>query len=147
MLGQEFDRDVFLGQLKELTLDNDRIEYKIPTITLPRNFPVQGSIITDLSGDGQPEAAWIHNKVLNIFSQGEMVYESSEEMGGSLSQMSYSANPGIKESSMFTNSFEVPPVTHDLDGDNIPELFVLAAEGDFLNAPGVGPGIKKSWLA
>lgn len=147
LLGQEFDRDVFFGQVKELSLVNGQFNGKEPSIDLPRNFPVQGSLVTDLSGDGRPEVAWIQNRVLNIYSEGEAVYASAEEMGGTLSQMSYDLNPGYKESTISTVAFEVPPVAHDLDGDGVNELFTLASEGDFYKVPGIGPGIKKTWLA
>lgn len=147
LLGQEFDRDVFFGDVKELRLVNGQFKGQDPSVQLPRNFTVQGSLITDLSGDGRPEVAWVQNRVLNIVSTGKEVYASAEEMGGTLSQMSYDTNPGYKESSMSTAAFEVPPVVHDLDGDGINELLTIASEGDFFTAPGIGPGIKKSWLA
>jgi len=35
----------------------------------------------------------------------------------------------------------------DLDGDGIKEVVAVASERSFLSSPGVGPGIKKSWLA
>jgi hypothetical protein len=147
LLGQEFDRDIFFGQVKELSLENDRFKSRIPDLDLPRNFPVQGSLIADLTGDGQPEVVWVQNRVLNIFSGGEQAYTSIEEMGGTLSQMSYPLEPGYKDSSTATVAFEVSPVAYDLDRDGVSELFAVASEGDFLRAPGIGPGIKKSWLA
>jgi hypothetical protein len=43
-------------------------------------------------------------------------------------------------------SLEVPPFPHDIDGDGIPELLVVGAETGLLQVPGIGPGVKKSWV-
>src|SRR4030066_2317375 len=43
-------------------------------------------------------------------------------------------------------SLEAPPFRHDIDGDGVAELLVVASETSVLKVPGIGPGVKKSWV-
>jgi len=147
LLGQAFDRDIFFGQVKELRLDGGDIEAGEFPVALPRIFSVEGSTFADLTGDGSPETVTVRNRVLYIYSGEKLLYEGRQKMGGSISQMEYYVNPGLKEADLSTQAFEVPPVVHDFDGDGAPELVVISSEGKTLTMPGIGPGIDKAWLA
>ncbi len=67
-------------------------------------------------------------------------------MGGSIATLTFDRNPDIRESMFSVLSLEVPPFRQDIDGDGAPELLVVASESGFLKVPGIGPGIKKSWV-
>ncbi len=148
LLGQNFDRDIFFGgRIKELHLAGGKIESESTNLDLPRSFPVQGSLLADLTGDGHPEEIFVRRRVLSIYAGSHSLYESPQQMGGSLSAMTFNRNPGAVDSLSATESFEVPPVAADLDGDGRPEVIAIAAEGSFLRAPGIGPNISKTWLS
>ncbi len=147
LLGQSFDRDIFFGEIRELRLSGTEIESIRLSFPLPPRFPVQGSLLADLTGDGRPEAIYVRNRVLYIYQGDELLYESSPQMGGSLAAMTYNINPGAVDPLFTTESFEVSPVASDLDGDGRLELVAIASEGSSFRAPGIGPGINKSWLA
>jgi len=148
LLGQNFDRDTFFGrQIKELYLVDDKVETRRPSLELPRAFPVQGSLLADLTGDGRPEAIFVRRRVLSVYDGQQLLYESPQQMGGSSSAMTFSRNPGAADQLFTTEPLEVPPVAADLDGDGKLELVAISAEGSFLRAPGLGPNINKAWLA
>ena len=148
LLGQNFDRDIFFGsRIKEFHLAGGKIESGKFTLDLPRSFPVQGSLLADLTGDGQPEEIFVRRRVLSIYAGSRPLYESPQQMGGSLSAMTFNRNPDAADQLFTTETIEVPPVTADLDGDSRPEVVAIAAEGSFLRAPGLGPNISKTWLS
>ncbi|ALC14831.1 hypothetical protein DSOUD_0030 [Desulfuromonas soudanensis] len=147
LLGQNFDRDTFFGrQIKELYLVDGKVETRRPSLELPRVFPVQGSLLADLTGDGRPEAIFVRRRVLSVYNGQQRLYESPQQMGGSSSAMTFSRNPGAADQLFTTEPLEIPPVAADLDGDGKLELVAIAAEGSFLRAPGLGPNINKAWL-
>ncbi|MEE9595285.1 MAG: hypothetical protein V3V96_00790, partial [Acidiferrobacterales bacterium] len=80
-------------------------------------------------------------------SDGELLYRSTPTMGGSLSSLTYDVDPELEFSPTNTIPFELAPVAADLNGDGVAELIVVASERRSASAPGLDPGIKKSWLA
>lgn len=147
LLGQRFDRDVFFGEAAELYWQDGDVGFRSPSFELPRRFAVQGGQMADLNGDGRLEFVSVRNRVLSIFGADQMLYESPQQFGGSLSNMTYEANPGAQDTLFRTEPFEVSPVARDLDGDGVPELIAIGSEGSSFRAPGIGPAIKQSWLA
>jgi hypothetical protein len=148
LLGQNFDRDIFFGRdIRELRLVGGKIETTRSSLDLPPPFPVQGSLLADLTGDGRSEAIFVRRRVLYIYDGDKLLYESPRQMGGSLSAMTYARNPGAQDRLNFTEGFEVAPVAADLDGDGRRELLAISGEGFFVRAPGIGPGVNKSWLS
>jgi hypothetical protein len=43
-------------------------------------------------------------------------------------------------------SLEVPPFPQDIDGDGVAELLVVGSDTYSVKVPGIGPGVKKSWV-
>lgn len=147
LLGQNFDHEIFFGsRISELYINDGQVETRPPGIDLPRPFPVQGSLLADLTGDGRPEAIFVRRRVLSIYDGEKLLYESPQKMGGSLSGMTFTRNPGAVDQLFTTEPFEVSPVVADLDGDGQLELVAVAAEGSFLRAPGLGPSLSATWL-
>lgn len=146
LLGQSFDRDIFFGnRVREIRLKGGSPAIDEPSFPIPRPFSVQGTLFADLAGDGRTETVSVRNRVLSVFQGTKLLYESSREMGGSLSVLTYDVNPGAKDRLFATAAFEVPPVAVDLDGDDRVEVVAIASEGS--GALGLGSGIRKSWLA
>jgi len=146
LLGQSFDRDIFFGnRVREIRLKGGALAIDEPSFPIPRPFSVQGTLFADLAGDGRTETVSVRNRALSVFQGTKLLYESSREMGGSLSVLTYDVNPGAKDRLFTTAAFEVPPVAVDLDGDGRVEVVAIASEGS--GALGVGSGIRKSWLA
>jgi len=145
LLGQSFDRDIFFGdRVREIRLKGGKLAIDEPSFPIPRPFSVQGTLFADLTGDGRPETVFVRNRRLFIYQGTKLLYESSREMGGSLSVLTYDLNPRAKDRLFTTAAFEVPPVAVDLDGDGRVEVVAIASEAS--GALGIG-GIRKSWLA
>lgn len=143
LLGQNFDRDIFFGgRIQELSIVDDKVETRRTDLIFPRGFPVQGSLLADLTGDGKAEAIFVRRQTLFIYTGKQLLYESAQQMGGSLSSMTYSRNPGAVDQLFTTESFEVSPVAADLDGDGLPEVVALSSDGSSLHAQGFGSGSK-----
>ncbi len=148
LLGQSFDIDIFFGgMVKELKLVGSEVKAVELNTELPPGFPVQGSLFADLTGDGRSEAIFVRNGLLYIYAGTKLLYKSSKQMGGSLSQVTYNTNPGAKDSLFTTEALEVPPVAADLDGDGQLELLAVASDRSLFRTPGIDPGVKKSWLS
>lgn len=146
LLGQSFDRDIFFGdRVREIRLKGGAPAIVEPSFPIPRPFSVQGTLFADLAGDGRTETVSVRNRALSVYQGTKLLYESSREMGGSLSVLTYDVNPGAKDRLFATAAFEVPPVAVDLDGDGRVEVVAIASEG--AGALGLGSGIRKSWLA
>jgi hypothetical protein len=145
LLGQSFDRDIFFGdRVREIRLKEGTPAIDEPSFPIPRPFSVQGTLFADLTGDGRTETVLVRNRALSVYQGAKLLYESSREMGGSLSVLTYDVNPGAKDRLFATAAFEVPPVAVDLDGDGRVEVVAIAFEGSGL---GIGSGVRKSWLA
>jgi len=147
LLGQAFDRELFFGETRNVILDDGKLTAAPLPFALPPNFSVQGSLFADLTGDGALETILVRRRTLFIYSGTNLLYESPQEMGGSLSRMNYYIHPGLEEGSLSTQEFEVPPVARDIDGDGELELMAVSSEGSSFKTPGTGPGIKKAWLS
>ncbi|HKI52056.1 MAG TPA: hypothetical protein VJ995_08285 [Geothermobacteraceae bacterium] len=147
LLGQEFDPAQVYGRIFALSLAGRDLQRSAPSFDLPRRFFLPGSAVGDLDGDSQPELMTIYNKTLTIYSGAKKVYESSGNMGGSLASLTYDVNPGVVDTISDTVSLEVPPVVRDIDGDGIAELLAVATDTPVVSAPGIGPGVDRSWVA
>jgi hypothetical protein len=146
LLGQSFDRDIFFGdRVRELRWNGKELTIGDPSFPVSLPFAVQGALLADLTGDGRPETAFVRNRTLFIYEGKELLYESSQQMGGSVSVLRYDVNPGAASRLSTTAAFEVPPAAVDLDGDGRMEVVAIASEGSFIT--GIGSGIRKSWLA
>lgn len=143
LLGQSFDRDIFFGDMvREIRLKGGKLAIDEPSFPIPRPFSVQGTLFADLTGDGRPETVVVRNGALFVYQGTKLLYESSRQMGGSLSVLTYDINPGAKDRLFTTAAFEVSPVAVDLDGDGRVEVVVISSEGSGV----LGSGIRKSWL-
>jgi hypothetical protein len=148
LLRQSFDPDLFWGgQIKQLNLIKGKLVASKPEFKLPDNFLVLGSLFADLTGDGHLESIFVRNKALYICNGEKQLYQSSPDIGGSLSVATYEVIPDSKD--LFINSamVEVPPVAADIDGDGRPELVAVTSDGSFVGAPGIAPIIKNTRLA
>ncbi|UCF91197.1 MAG: VCBS repeat-containing protein [Desulfobacterales bacterium] len=145
---QEFDKDYFFGsRINELKLSNGSLKDFRPNIDLPGRFTVLGSLFADLTGDGQLETVFIRGGLLYIYSGKKAVYTSPQQMGGSLSFLTYAVNPSAKNVMFTSASFEISPVVADLDGDGQLELLAVASDRNIVGTLKAAPGIKKSWLS
>ena len=147
LLGQEFNPQSEYGKTFVLKTEGGKIRASKPDFELPREFTVLGSTMVDLTGDGKREAAFVRNGILWVYQGTKRIYKSSAEMGGSISTLTYDVNPDTKDKMFAVLSLEVPPFRYDIDGDGVAELLVVASETSVLKVPGIGPGIKKSWVA
>jgi hypothetical protein len=146
LLGQSFDRDIFYGdRVREIRLKGGKLAIDEPSIPIPRPFSVQGTLFADLTGDGRPETVVVRKGKMVVYDGTKLLYESSRQMGGSLSVLTYDLNPGAKDRLFTTAAFDVPPVAVDLDGDGRVEVVAISSEGS--GALGLGSGIRKSWLS
>ncbi len=147
LLGQNFDLDTVYGVIRELKLEKDGLNDVELDFELPLYFPVQGSLLADLTGDGKTETIYTRKGILYIISNGKLQYESSRQMGGSLSQLTYDVNPGQADALFSSVAFEVPQVVADIDGDGRPELVAVSAESSVFRTPGLDSGGGESWLS
>lgn len=147
LLGQEFNLQNGYGRTFVLKMERGKVVAGKPDFGLPREYTVPGSTLGDVTGDGKPETAYVRNSVLWIYSGDQDVYRSSKDMGGTISTLTYNLNPDAKDTRFSVLSLEVPPFRQDIDGDGVDELLVVAAETGITNLPGIGPKVKKSWVA
>lgn len=148
LLGQDFNAETFYGErIVSLELTGDDIRTGSPAMKLPRQFPVLGSLLADLTGDGQPESAFIRNSILFIFNGKQQIYKSVKKMGGTLSFLTYDTDPNSKGSKPATAAFEISPVAVDLDADGRNELLALTSERSLLGSLQVAPGLTKTWVS
>ena len=146
LLGQELNPRDGYSRTFVLEREGGKVLTGKPDFPLPRNFTVPGSTLGDLTGDGKREIAFVHDGILSIYAGTRRIYESSREMGGSISTLTYNNEPDLQDTLFSVLSLEVPPFLHDIDGDGVAELLVVGAEISVVKAPGIGPGIKKSWV-
>jgi len=143
LLGQTSNRDEFYGRdIKTLTLAGGEIRLAEPALIFPRQFPVLGSQIGDVTGDGRPEAIFIRNGILQVYGGNKRLYSSPKKMGGSISVLTYVLDPTAKDAMTRSEFFEVSPVIRDIDGDGRPEILAISTDRSWIGAPGISAGIK-----
>lgn len=147
LLGQRFDLDTVYGPVRELKLNGSGVSENAPEFEMPLRFPVQGSLFADLTGDGKMETIYTRSGVLYIINNGKLRYESSKQMGGSLSRLTYDLNPGQADALFTSIAFEVPQVAADIDGDGQLELIAVSADRSAFGGPGLNYGGSESWLS
>ncbi|MEZ4601688.1 MAG: hypothetical protein R2940_18005 [Syntrophotaleaceae bacterium] len=148
LLAQNFDRSMVWGTLiKEGTLKGKSLSLKEVSFELPQRFTVAGSLMADITGNGQQETIFVRDGLLYIYSGTKQLYKSPKMMGGTLARIIYEEQPNARETNINYAAFEIPPVAADLDGDGQLELLAVASDTSLLSAPGLDPGVKKSWLA
>jgi len=149
LLGQEFDRNQIFGTRKwQGDISGDELTWTDPSPDLPRQFNVIGSCLGDLTGDEHPEAAFIHNHKLFIYSGQKALFASSITVGGSNSVLLYDMDTSTQNLMTNTAIFEIRPQVKDIDGDGRNELIVVSTEKGMLGkaSPGLG-GSNQSGLA
>ncbi len=147
LLGQEYDpQEFFSYKIQELKLIGNDVEYKKPSLKLPRQFTVFGGLLSDFTGDGVTEAAFIRNEILYIYSGKDAVFKSSKKMGGSLSRLTYKMNPEAKHIMTNSVSIEISPVAVDLDGNGINEIIAVASDRNLFSNTGISSGVESTWL-
>lgn len=148
LLAQNFDRERVWGTvIKEGRLTGKKLSLRDISIELPPRFTVAGSLMADITGNGKQETIFVRGGLLYIYAGTRQIYKSPKMMGGTLSRFIYEEQPFARETSTNFAAFEVPPVAADLDGDGQLELLSVASDTGAISAPGIDPGVKKSWLA
>ncbi len=128
LLGQDLDLDIFYGRVAELHLDGNNIQVATPGYDLPSQFPVQGSLFADLTGDGTLETVTLTRGLLTVYQGKKMLYQSKKELGGSISKLTYDTNPGQADALYTSATFEVAPLAADIDGDGQLELISISSD-------------------
>jgi hypothetical protein len=148
LLTQDFNRETFYGnRVREAVMNGAELDYRDVSFELPRNFRIIGALITDVTGDQQPEVSYIRNRRLYVYSAGQQIYKSNKEVGASISGVTYDVDPAAQNPMITTAVCEVAPVAADLDGDGRKEIVAIGAEGSLLQSAGVTSTINQSWLA
>jgi hypothetical protein len=148
LFGQNFNEEKFYGErITPMELIGNDIRNGSLEMKLPRRFPVLGSLLADLTGDGKLESAFIRNGNLFIFNGKRRIYKSVKKMGGTLSFLTYDVELSLKESKPTTAAFEISPVAVDLDADGRNELLALASERSLLGSLQISPGLTKTWIS
>ena len=143
LLAQEFDRDELFGSRKwQGRIAGNEITWSDPSLDFPRHFNVIGSCLGDLTGDGHPETAFIHNGKLFIYSGQQPLFKSSVPVGGSGSVLVYDKDTSPQNLMSNSAVFEIKPQVRDVDGDGRNELIVVSMDMGFLGkvSPGIGGG-------
>lgn len=148
LLGQSFDHDGFFGRrVVALQLQNERLISEPVDLEIPRGFVATSATLADVTGDGEPELAQVHDDTLRIFSaSGEPIYASRRGFGGSLSGLTYETEPSLEFSPVDNIFFEHPPLAVDVDGDGVRELLAIGVDRQLFSAPGMDRGVDRSWL-
>ena len=148
LLAQNFDRETFWGTIvRELQLQNGKLETRDIPFELPRRFTVGGSLMADLDGDHKPETVFVRDGLMYVYSGDKQRYKSPKMMGGSVSRIMFEEQPNARETKTHFAAFEVPPIAVDLDNDGGIELLSVASESSLISAPGISANVSKSWLA
>lgn len=148
LLAQDFDRDLVWGTLVEkAVLVGDKVDLVSPGFKLPRRFTVAGSLMADVTGNGKIETIFVRDGLMYIYEGNKRLYKSPKIMGGTLSRFLFNVQLNARDAQTGYAAFEVPPVAADLDKDGQLELLTVASDSSLLSTPGIGSGVKKSWLA
>ncbi|MEA1949674.1 MAG: hypothetical protein U9N83_20555 [Thermodesulfobacteriota bacterium] len=144
LLAQEFDGDEIFGSRKwQGRIAGNQLTWSDPFLDFPRFFNVIGSCLGDLTGNGHPETAFIHNGKLFIYSGQQPLFKSSISVGGSESVLVYDLATASRQTTMANSVvFEIRPQVRDVDGDGRNELIVVSMNRGFLGkvSPGIGVG-------
>ena len=130
LLAQSYSNSNFFGKsIKRVQLSADRILYQALTFDLPRGFAVTGSAIEDLDGDrldNEPvfESITISDGQLLIGSGDDVKLRRKAGYGGSLVSVLYELDPDLLDTLHETASFEIAPLSVDLNNDGIQEFIV-----------------------
>lgn len=147
LLRQSFDRDVFWGtRIRELSLAGNGLADRSVPMETDRSFTAVGSLTADLTGNGRAELVVIRGQALRVFSEGEILFETTG-MGGSLSRLIYAVNPEQQDVLTSGETLEIDPIAADLDGDGRPELIAPASAQSTLSVAGIYTGFKSTQLA
>ena len=148
LLRQSFDPDLFWGgQIKQFNLIKGKLVASKPEYKIPGNFVVLGSFFADITDNGHLEAIFVRNKALYIYDGKKQLYQSSPDIGGSLSVATYEVSPDAKELMINSAMVEVSPAAADLDGDGRLEVIAISSDRPFVTAPGISPNIRNTKLA
>lgn len=147
LLGQEFDATANREALSRYEWQDGQLQGADPGLELPGTFKVHGSLFVDVNGDGRMEVAQIENGCLAIYQGQKELYRSPRKFGGSIARLTYDLTSGTADPMVETRFFQVDPVASDVDQDGLQEI--VAAGGDIptVRAPGVGPGVSRTWLS
>ncbi len=147
LLSQDFDGETFYGErITHLELTGDKIRTASLKMKLPRRFPVLGSLLADLTGDGNLENAFIRNGNLYVFNGKRRIYKSVKKMGGTLSFLTYDVDPSFQQPKTTTAAFEISPVAVDLNADGHNELLASASDRTILGSLRINSGLTKAWI-
>ena len=145
LLSQEFQADSFFGRrIKEMYWRDSHLAERNAPLQLPAKFTVIGSQLADLTGDGQLEAAYVRNGTLWIYSKEKRLYVSPQQMGGSLSALTYKVDPTLLDYRSTSVFFEITPIAVDVDADGRKELLVVSSDQSAIKAPGMMTTIDES---
>ncbi len=148
LLAQDFDRSQIWGtRIKKVTLKGNKVSFGALGFKLPYRFTVAGSLMADLTGDGKPETIFVRGGLMYVYAGTKKLYRSPKMMGGTLSRFLFDVDPNARETETNYAAFEVAPTAADLDGDGRLELLSVASDSSLLAAPGIGSGVKKTWLS
>jgi len=147
ILGQEYDPEEFYGKrIREYNIDSDRLHQGKYLYDFPIKFTVLGSAISDVTGDGVNEKIFIRNNILYIYSGKDLIYTSSKMIGNNASMLTYEINPKSPYVRQNTVSIEIPPIATDIDGDEAPELLVVASKRNDLSSVVGVSDIENNWI-
>lgn len=144
LLGQYFDIDRFFGNVKRLEFKDDHFIEQPAPANIKKRLPVTQGLLVDTTGNGQKESIYIRSGGLRIYQKEKLLQSIDEVAGGSLSVVTYDKTPGQIDSLFETESFELPPVAVDIDGDSVSEVLVVTSERTGLFSFGSTPDIESS---
>lgn len=148
LLSQAFDaRDFYGAPVRRLHLEGDALRPMEIGVALPRGFPVLGSAIADLNGDGRPEYASIRGQRLRIQSaDGSILHTSDPEYSSGLSVLTYDVDPDRRFSPVQRVFFDPAPVVVRRPEGGPARLVAVGARHPALAAPGIDSAARSSRL-
>ena len=153
LLGQSFERLTFFGRkMEQYVLNGGKISAVKPGFDMPVDFVAVSGNCLDVTGNGRREFVYVRNNKLYIYSPDgrEQIYASPKEMGASLATAMHNIHGGRAKTAEVDDvtAMEVKPVAIDLDGDQVREVVLPAAEKAGMGiVEGIMPGVKHSWIS
>jgi hypothetical protein len=126
--------DFYGKRISVYNIENDCFVQGESLYDFPVKFSVLSSAISDITGDGINETIFIRNDILYVYSGQELLYIYSEKVGSNTVMLTYDIDPNTPHVRQNTVSIELPPITHDFDGDGIAELIVTTSNRDLLGS-------------